>query len=1528
MKTRLAVIKSIILFPFLLLNSQLSNAQLKGLYVDFFGSHIIHDATLKNNLITYAQDHNFNYLLLYDVQSYILDYTLYTGGNTTPLTADQQLLVNFVGSAHNAGLQIGVTGGIYKAGSTNLNQFFDNVIWLNNNTNVTANQKIDVLHLEDEYWSATTTVYAAYVSQLIHMWNDLKNGSATIKVETYLGKINTFGTVVTASQEVSDIDPVTDRVLLECYMPNQFMQNRIDQLPPNDYVNLQFEFDYGAGERYWYFAQNSKTTTIIPIFSAESVDLLHTSNSQNYYGDYLWFEDILPNGVACPSATQTELNYPFLPLTYYNTIAQPKIDFIRSYTTNLDPYNHATYPPRPYPCGGVPNEIELCTDNANVANGNIIGGEMWFKYGLMPLKDNYKSIYLDLGQDQIIANGANTYITATEYLTDISSHVQFSGACTSIYVDHYNWYKNGELVLTTPATTPTYLATASTISFTTDIYSCEIVTNDCSPYAFSYRIRDDVKITSDPNPWVGPPEVSFQYTPETCAGNDGTATVLPHNYGSTPTYYWLGNGSMSATATGLSEGTHTVNVNNQPKYIYIPHFDNTPQPVIYSSIPFPCDNHLSVSSAYSSFQWYLNGNLISGASSHNYTATQNGTYTVTVTNSNGCSGTSSPHNLNVSVSATVTGATSTCGNNIFAVPNAGEGATYEWQIPSGASYSYLNKYSITITWGNAQYAGGTISCTVTNACGNSATGSIDVLGCCNSAGYTQKNNETTTGNVTYCGQKFNINGVYRILNGHSVTFDNCLIQFSNDARIEVDHGATLTIKSTCSNANGITRSHLYACGTGWTGIHLDDNYSLLSIDDALIENAQSAVSSHNSGEFHITNSDFFNNTTSVWATDGNYSSCTVTRNNFDCPSCGGNTSGIEHISANHAEGLTINGNLIKNCEIGIHSNHKSTTHALGNTFRDISNAGIFAENDGSIDVSSLNIFDNCEGGVVASNSVDAYVDGNSFSQGKVAVITQLCANRKINVNNNEIVNPTWIGIAGLFNYPCNQSYYNNTISFSPDQLVYGIAIGESNLVQPGLKNLIDINGNHIFDAAYGISVSNDYNTLITENDIHFINPNTHKTYGIMAQNSHYPIIVGNTVKDESQLNEAQFGITVEQGGGAILCSNTVDGMFQGIIFAGNMLGTNVQVKLNIMENSDIGFVLRNGGDIGLQGDMNGIYYNNQWINNGYDSYSYGSNISNTSHFPVSTANYNTPYIISTHGNDGQNGAYDVLTMSSNAINQYTVNCEGDIKDPTEDARMVVDDMLTYSVDPEETKWLSKSSVLDALKYKNDIDATDLEIQSFEALADNEAMGELRSLKEEYASAFTDTTIAGGDSTIIEQVKAANQQVSDQNMIETYHKIVNDIYLKTAAVNKKDFNLQQTESLQLIASLCPYEAGSAVYTAQWILFYKEGIFYTSNNCNDDSPMRFSHAANKISSSFMIYPNPTDSKVTLSYIVKDDRANYYVRLYDNIGKILSEQKLNSKAFTTSIDMSPFTPGLYHYEIFENTHQINSGKISVVR
>ena len=57
--------------------------------------------------------------------------------------------------------------------------------------------------------------------------------------------------------------------------------------------------------------------------------------------------------------------------------------------------------------------------------------------------------------------------------------------------------------MTTFPASPNYTITASSTIYVTDIYTCEIITNNFQPYANSYRIRDDDKFTSDPRTGFG-----------------------------------------------------------------------------------------------------------------------------------------------------------------------------------------------------------------------------------------------------------------------------------------------------------------------------------------------------------------------------------------------------------------------------------------------------------------------------------------------------------------------------------------------------------------------------------------------------------------------------------------------------------------------------------------------------------------------------------------------------------------------------------------------------------------------------------------------------------------------------------------------------------------------------------------------------------------------------------------------------------------------------------------------------------------
>lgn len=130
----------------------------------------------------------------------------------------------------------------------------------------------------------------------------------------------------------------------------------------------------------------------------------------------------------------------------------------------------------------------------------------------------------------------------------------------------------------------------------------------------------------------------------TCMGNDlklSASTVTG------ATYYWTGpNGFTSlyqnptvTQTTPASNGIYTVEATvNACKS------DKAPVGVALYPLPTPVvtinDKEMTTTQEYFTYQWYVRGRIIPGATSRNLTATEVGGYTVVVTDANGCSGTS------------------------------------------------------------------------------------------------------------------------------------------------------------------------------------------------------------------------------------------------------------------------------------------------------------------------------------------------------------------------------------------------------------------------------------------------------------------------------------------------------------------------------------------------------------------------------------------------------------------------------------------------------------------------------------------------------------------------------------------------------------------------------------------------------------------------------------------------------------------------------------------------------------------------
>lgn len=215
-------------------------------------------------------------------------------------------------------------------------------------------------------------------------------------------------------------------------------------------------------------------------------------------------------------------------------------------------------------------------------------------------------------------------------------------------------------------------------------------TSQSSYYYYFYDLK--VRAASCPSARVAVPVTAGSVTSPAaitpadsaflCSG--GTLT-LQANTGTGFTYQWYSAGTAISGATNAAlavtaAGNYTVNVSE-------PSGCQTTSSVTKVSlrnvaIPTITRSELSlVSSEAAGYQWLLNGTAISGATKQNYTVTQSGTYTVRITNSQGCTA------LSDGVTVTITSvATAPVSVSLTLQPNpATEKIRIDYQSPEMAN---------------------------------------------------------------------------------------------------------------------------------------------------------------------------------------------------------------------------------------------------------------------------------------------------------------------------------------------------------------------------------------------------------------------------------------------------------------------------------------------------------------------------------------------------------------------------------------------------------------------------------------------------------------------------------------------------------------------------------------------------------------------------------------------------------------------------------------------------------------------------
>ena len=276
----------------------------------------------------------------------------------------------------------------------------------------------------------------------------------------------------------------------------------------------------------------------------------------------------------------------------------------------------------------------------------------------------------------------------------------------------YQWYKNN--IIISGASSQVYSATLA------GSYKC-IVAILCGP-----DTSNAIQITK-----YNLPTITLTTSgPTTFCNGDSVTISASSNAGGLATWQWYKdniviNGATNNSYKATTAGTYKCIVTNSSTTcsristgVVVSILTTTASISAGSSTTFCIGGNVQLTAitnagAGSTFQWYLNSNIIGGATNTTYTASTSGNYSFTVNNSNGCNATSAATTVTVNplpvVTITPNGSIIICPSGTLSL-TASAGTNYLWSTTATTQtiiVSTAGNYSVTVTNANGCSAAST-----------------------------------------------------------------------------------------------------------------------------------------------------------------------------------------------------------------------------------------------------------------------------------------------------------------------------------------------------------------------------------------------------------------------------------------------------------------------------------------------------------------------------------------------------------------------------------------------------------------------------------------------------------------------------------------------------------------------------------------------------------------------------------------------------------------------------------------------------